>query len=118
MQSERIPRASIYGRDGKTKFEISSGFEAKPLAMNGWLGIKRLAVLPDQALRTENKFVSGKLAQEELRAHRPEQPENGGQFKGRDAVNAEHFNGISIVAEHHRPTCARSPPKALLAKRD
>src|SRR5205823_7267676 len=57
-------------------------------------------------------------SQEPLTPHRAQPTQDAGKLEGRDAANAEHVDGLGVVAEHQWAALHWAPPEALFAERN
>src|ERR1700732_4906007 len=70
----------------------------------------------EKTIRVVFKVLSAVLPHKKVHSHRAKPLKNPWQFERRDPIDTKHVQRRRIVAEHQRPSIARSPAKTLFAK--
>ena len=83
------------------------------------LPTQRLTKLTNEAgIVLENEIVAGELSQEPFQPQGAQPTQDAGKLEWRNAADAEHIDGLGIVAKHQRTALHGAPPQALFAERE
>src|SRR5438105_1601987 len=118
MKGHWIAGTSVNRGPRNGEFEVRCRLEAKFLPVDKRLRIERVLVLANQTERTQNELITGDLPKEELRANGTKPAEDTGELHRHRLVKPDHVYWRRVVAEHHWPACAGTPPKALFTGSD